>query len=499
MKDSEEVENTFFVKNSDQDMRLLLISPRWHNLYGTFRFIVKLLHFEPPLGLCYLASSCEREGIKTDIIDCEAENFEVEDLLTYIKNNTPDFVGITTTTPTIYEVKRIASEIKRNFKLPIIVGGPHVTLVGKGVLEENSEFDFALTNDCEIRLPMFLKALWEGKNIEKVKGLIYRKNGEIVSTEQPADDFPLDSLPFPAREKLKTHKYRWFVPGVGESIATTFQTSRGCSMRCIFCSERVLYPKVKFRTPENVIEEMKSIKKNHPEIKHIIFVDDTITLVPKRAFEIFKLMEEEKLGFTFECETVANRIDEKLAEQMVRAGLKRINFGIESADERILNLIGKGTNLKDIKRAYKIVKSLGVETRGSVIIGLPYENIKTIAETIRFISSLKELDFAYINIATPYPGTILRDLVMEGKGGTKLYYHGYDMRRYGSAVIGVGMLKPKHLVMLQKIAVLMFYLRPRRILYVIRSRGVGFAMRILVGFVLGNLLDIINSLSKKKR
>lgn len=476
-------------------MNLLLIAPRWLKVYGSFKYITKILHFEPPLGLCYLAASCEKEGINTDILDAEAEGFDVEDIISYVKKTKPDFIGITTTTPTIGEAKRVAQEIKRNFSIPIIVGGPHVTLIGKQVLEENPEFDFAMTNDCEFRLPMFLKLLWDGKDIQKVGGLIFRKNGEVIQNFPPTEDVQFDSIPFPAREKLKIQRYKWFVPGVGERIATTFQTSRGCPLRCIFCSERVLYPKTKLRSPENVIEELKHIKKNHPEIQHIIFIDDTITLVPKRAYEIFRLMEEEKLGFTFECETVANRIDEKLAEQMVRAGLKRINFGIESGDQQILKMVGKGTNIDDIKKAYKIVKSLGVETRGSVIIGLPYENLKTIARTIFFITSLKELDFAYINIATPYPGTVLRDMILGGEGGSKLYYSGYDMKRYGSAVVGVGKLKPNHLVKIQKLAVLLFYMRPRRIMHIIKSRGFGFAFRLLLGFMLGNFLDLFQRTS----
>lgn len=473
-------------------MNLLLIAPRWLNVYGSFKFITKLLHFEPPLGLCYLASSCEKEGIRTDILDCEAEEIEIEDILKYIRQKNPDFIGITTTTPTIGEAKKIAKAIKENFKIPIIVGGPHVTLVGKQVLDENPEFDFALTNDCETRFPAFLKLLWDGKKIEDIEGLIFRKNGETQYTRPPKEDIEFDRIPFPAREKLNIRKYKWFVPGIGEKIATTFQTSRGCPLRCIFCSERVLYPKVKLRSPQNIIDELKHIKKNHPEIEHIIFIDDTITLVPKRAFEIFKLMEEERLGFTFECETVANRIDEKLAEQMVRAGLKRINFGIESGDPQILKMVQKGTTKEDIKRAYKIVKRLGVETRGSVIIGLPYENIKTITRTILFIYSLKELDFAYINIATPYPGTALRDMVLEGKGGAKLYYSGYDMKRYGAAVIGVGNLKPSHLVLIQKIAVILFYSRVRRIINIIRSRGIKFSLQLIFGFIFGNILDISN-------
>lgn len=480
-------------------MKLLLVAPRWLRVYGSFRFITKLLHFEPPLGLCYLASSCEKEGIHTDILDCEAQELKDEDILNYIKREKPDFVGITTTTPTIIEAKRIARAVKENFKIPIIVGGPHATLVGKQVLDENPEFDFALTNDCEIRLPIFLKLLWDGKRIEDVGGLIFRRNGETIHTGVPKEDMEFDHIPFPAREKLKIDRYKWFVPGVGERIATTFQTSRGCPLRCIFCSERILYPKVKLRSPENVIQELKHIKKKHPEIGHIIFIDDTITLVPKRAFEIFKLMEEENLGFTFECETVANRIDEKLAQQMVRAGLKRINFGIESGDPEILKMVQKGTNHDDIKRAYKIVKSLGVETRGSVIIGLPYENIKTIMKTVSFIYSLKDLDFAYINIATPYPGTVLRDMVIEGKGGAKLYYSGYDMRRYGSAVIGVGRLKPSHLVMIQKLAVVLFYSRISRILNIVKSRGIKFSLQLLFGFILGNTLDILNKFQKLQK
>ena len=135
--------------------------------------------------------------------------------------------------------------------------------------------------------------------------------------------------------------------------------------------------------------------------------------------------------------------------------------------------IKKGIRLKEIKEAYRIARKVGLETRGSVMLGHPFETKKTALETLRFITDLRDCQQAYINIATPYPGTELYDMALKGEGGIRLLTQDFkEYRRYGDAVIEVNDLHKQDLIKLQRKGFLMFYLKPKRIIYNLKRAGI---------------------------
>lgn len=180
-----------------------------------------------------------------------------------------------------------------------------------------------------------------------------------------------------------------------------------------------------------------------------------------------------KIKITFEGWTRANTVDEKILSRMKDAGLVRLSFGIESADLEILKIIKKEVRIEEVKKAYKIAKKLGLETRGSVMIGLPGETKETVRRTINFVKNLKELDHLYLNIAMPYPGTELREMALRSDYGLRLISKDYtDLCRYDNAVMEVNDLKHDDLIRLQRRGLLLAYLTPRRIWYNLTRAGV---------------------------
>lgn len=118
-----------------------------------------------------------------------------------------------------------------------------------------------------------------------------------------------------------------------------------------------------------------------------------------------------------------------------------------------------------------------------MILGNPWETRKTVWRTLRFIWGLKDLDQAYINIAAPYPGTVLRDMAIRGEGGITLHEHSYEaLRRYGGGVMTVNDLTPAHLSRMQRLGTLVFYARPRRFVYNLRRAGPKAAARNIKAF-----------------
>lgn len=143
-------------------------------------------------------------------------------------------------------------------------------------------------------------------------------------------------------------------------------------------------------------------------IRNIEFLDDTFTLNQKRAEKICDGIIEQGWDISWGASSRVDTLSKKLVEKMKKAGCWIIFLGIESGSQEILNAIGKGITIEQVKRAVKIVKDAGIEVLGSFIIGFPQDTIETIKKTIKFAKSLN-LDYAQFSILTPYPGTPIYD------------------------------------------------------------------------------------------
>ncbi len=422
-------------------MRLLLINPSFTEIYGNFAPAAKVGVLWPPLGLAYLASNIK--GHKVKILDLEI-NPGLEGTLKKFK---PDAVGVTFTTPLYNQAMNLFKRLKKiNPDIWTLAGGPHPTTLPDSVVS-NEYVDTVLVGEGEIAINNFLE--------NPTKGILER--------EPLIED--IDKIKFPSRGLLENEKYLWSVPKKGIIPMTSFMTSRGCPFMCTFCSQHVIFGrKMRYRSINNVIEEMKIIKEKF-KITHLSMLDDTLWLDKKRTYELCDAMVKEKLDLTFEGYTRVNVITKELLMKLKKAGLNRLSFGVESGNQNILNAATKGITLKQIRNAYNIADKVGIETRMSIIFGLPYETEETIKKTIKFMKSLK-CDQAYVNIGTPFPGTEYYDQASRGYGGLKLLTHDWsEYRRWGNAVIKVNELTPEDLIKWQRKALLEFYLRPKQIYY----------------------------------
>jgi hypothetical protein len=105
-----------------------------------------------------------------------------------------------------------------------------------------------------------------------------------------------------------------------------------------------------------------------------------------------------------------------------------------------------------------------------------------VQKTVDFVCSLK-IHQAYINIATPYPGTALLELARQGYGGLQLLTEDWaEYRRYGNAVMAMNDLSREDLIRLQKAAYLRFYLRPAIIWKNLKRAGLRAALLNAAGF-----------------
>ncbi len=451
-------------------MKIIFLYPKWTSEYGLISVFAKKAGVWPPLNLACLAAIAENLGHEVKIIDGEVENMPLEEMIEETAAFKPDLIGITATTPFYHIVSQLGQGLKQRIsKVPIIIGGAHITILKEKAFEPC--FDYAFIGESDCSFPLFLKQYEKKGNISEVKGMLFRENGKVIFTGEPDPIFDLDSLPLPARHLLKMDKYQ-IGTLQGTKTFAPIMTVRGCPFRCIFCSRKIFGSTFRKRSPELVLEEIKSII-NKYNIRHFIFLDDTLTLDRNHILRICQLLEENKLNITFEGSTRANLIDEEIVSRMVRAGLIRISFGLESVDENIRRIMKKDVPLESYIAANRLTNKYGIETLNSCMIGLPGETVETIKKTLSFLRDSREIKQANISIAVPYPGTELYEMAKRGDYGLKLLIDDFSkFRRYNCATMQVGQLSPDDLIELQNQAFASIYLAPWRWRPMLKKSGI---------------------------
>lgn len=452
-------------------MNVLLLYPTWTGAYGLFGHFARRNSTWPPLNLALLAAIAERHGHNVTILDGESEQVSLDDMVQRAVAMKPDLIGFTATSPFFHLSKTVAEGIKRLAPdIPIAVGGPHITIMKEQALL--SCFDYAFIGEAEESWPQFLNAYEQGKDLSSVAGIIYRRDGEVVSTGQPEDITNLDALPIPARHRLPMSRYKLGTLR-GRLPFTSIQTMRGCPWKCIFCaSEALKTTEMRVRSPRSVVNEMKQVVETFGT-RHFYIVDDVMTLWKDHILEICDLIDREGLQITFEGSTRANLVEEDVIARLVKSGLIRLSFGLETVDPEIRKTMKKQVPLEHYVKANGICNKYGVEALNSVMIGLPGETRETVRATLKFLRQAREVKQANFAIAVPYPGTEFHKLAVNGEKGVRLMTQDFsEYRRYGSAVTTVGELTPNDLIDLQNEGFVSIYSAPWRWIPMLQKHGV---------------------------
>lgn len=376
---------------------IILVNPSgFHNLiYNFFN-----------LGLLSSATYLKDNGFSVFCLDLKWFFMPPkEDLINFILSKKPIAVGFYTIADNMFMVSEAAGLIKKRApETKIILGGPEATVKDSELLKE-SIYDFAVRNEGEITLLELMKNLKNSSvNINDIKGITYKKEGRII--KNPDRDFikDLDALPSPDHDLLG-----------GPGYVYPLVTGRGCPYNCIFCYEKATGKKFRYRSVEKTFEEIINGLEKY-KLKAFSIFDDTFVSDVKRAKDILrrliKFRNEKKADFIFFCEARADILfqDKELAELLKEAGLKRLQIGVESGNQGILNAFKKGITIEQIKRSIKLVYEAGIPSVvGNFILGAPGESKDTIRKSIEFAKELMDIApgvfEATSSFLVPYPGT----------------------------------------------------------------------------------------------
>lgn len=380
-------------------MRVLLINPPFTEYGGLEGQGGK----SAPLNLAYLASYLRKEKpyTKISILDCENLRLKYPEIENRIKEYQPDVMGITMPTP-VYtqglEVAKIAKWINPNIK--VVVGGPHPTAFPKEVSGEPC-IDAAVYGEGEKTFTNLVDAFENGYSLKSIKGIAYNT---YLNPPQPLIE-NLDTIPFPARDLLPLDVY--YAPPTKRETNTpnaNIISSRGCPYNCTYCMSRIIWQKkVRFRSVQNVIDEIKECINKYGR-GEFNFNDELFTLNRKRTLEFCDMVAKCDLRISWVCALRVDYVWGDVLYKMKEAGCKKVMFGFESGSQKVLDLMKKGTTLKQAEEAVKTTKRIGIKTSGAFMIGNIGETEETVRETINFAKKLN-VDTVSFYVASPYPGT----------------------------------------------------------------------------------------------
>lgn len=343
-----------------------------------------------------------------------------------IKDVEPDIIGLSVKTPSVgsaLKVSRIAKTINPN--MLVVWGGPHPSMVPENVIKEN-DVDLVVVGEGEKTLLNYLEKM-DTDEWENIQGIVYKKKNRIINNGVSPTVLDLDSIPFPNKyfDKVTINSEKYPKP-------STIFSSRGCPYQCVYCGSRNIFgQKIRFRSVDNVMEEIKYLHDNFGT-RYFTFDDDTFGVNEKITHDICNRIIESKMKITWECETRANLINHDIVKLLSKAGCTRTWLGIESGNQDILKLIKKGITLNQIHNAFSILKQNNMIIQAFFMIGFPWDTEHTIKNTIDLMMEIKP-DIAVLSVFTPYPGTEIfnycekEGLISKGIDWNSYYHESKDV------------------------------------------------------------------------
>lgn len=450
-------------------MKILFINPPLSKVVDTSLPEVLLEKGDPmpPLGLMYLASYLKKNtDYEAQILDCQVEDMDFEQMKKKIAEINPDIIGITVMTFTLLDVIAAAKIAKKiNPDIKVITGGPHVNIYPQETMAI-PEVDYVVLGEGEMPLKDLLDNIGQPEKLREIKGLVFRDGGNVVNTGQRDLIKDLDSIPFPDRTLLPYKKYSSVMSA--ESPVTTMFTSRGCPFRCLFCDRPHLGKVFRARSANNVVDEMEECQKLG--IKEIFIYDDTFTVDRQRVFDICAEIKKRKLSIVWDVRARVDTVNEEVLLAMKDAGCQRIHFGVEAGSDRVLKVLRKGITIDQVKTAFGLAHKIGITTLAYFMMGSPTETKKDILQTIKLAKKLNP-DYVHLAITTPFPGT---DLYTQGLEQGILPYDYWkrfaeNPTREFTPLYWEENLKKEELMKLLKKAYRGFYFRPAYIIKKILS------------------------------
>ena len=371
--------------DKESNVDVLLVNPP----SSTIRCRYKAEH----LGMGYLAAVLQKENFRVKIIDAPLKDLSIRETVKEIlKTKVSLIIGFSVITPeAFYVVMEIMSFLAlAKVNVYICLGGYFPTFWFKEILERFKDVNSIVLSEGEITFLELVTALHDGRDIKEVKGIAYRRNGNIILNQPGPLIKDLDELPFPNRDTIEQV--------IREDYPVAIYSSRGCRHSCTFCQISNFYrlcpgPGWRARSSTNIVNEIEFLNSNWG-VKSFLFVDDAFLDMTKeshtRAHKIATEILRRKLKIRFAIQCRPDAVEKKTFRILKEAGLYLAFLGIESGIEKSLKYFRKGIGLNQVRNSIRILTELGIEINAGFILSDPNTTWEELRENIKFLKEVRE-------------------------------------------------------------------------------------------------------------
>jgi radical SAM superfamily enzyme YgiQ (UPF0313 family) len=358
-------------------------------------------------GIALLSAVLKKSGYETSLFHI-TKPLSRSDFMRRVKKEEPDLIGFSSTSPMFPLVQEYALWLAE-MDVPTICGGLHPTIAPEEVIGTDG-IDMICRGEGEASLSELCRKMEKNEDISNIPNVWIKRDGNIIKNPIRPLLEDLDILPFSDRSIFNYESL------YGENTGrASFLVSRGCTYNCSYCCNhlvRKIYgsngKSVRFRSVDNVIEEIKKVVEHYPFINSLNF-DDDILFLKRKWSEAFTGKYSREVKLPFICNARANITDKRMVELLKKAGCHHVKLGLESGNEYISNQVpNRNLTNESIKKAFALCKEAGLITESFNMVGVPHDTPNTILDTIKLNANIG-VDKMQISIYQPYQGTRLAE------------------------------------------------------------------------------------------
>ncbi|VVB59252.1 B12 binding domain protein [uncultured archaeon] len=344
-------------QGGNTNYRILLIYPPSHTQQ----------HNSCPMGIQMIAAVLENAGYQVSLLDANAakKRYNLEEIVQIVHQLKPDIIGMTLLTSIVKEAYTLLSHLKST-NAKFIAGGPHATIMPEEVIHHG--FDAVVLGEGEAIIEEAVKALLGQIPKDTVSGWVYKDDkGVPIHTKERPFITNLDDLPLPARHLVNPHNYG---SRKNQNLHRNIFSSRGCPAKCAFCSGGLFGRKFRFRSAQNILDEIIYVYKTYHS-KHFCFVDDAMMVDKNRIKQLCEKLIEYDLPISWSVMTRIDTINEELLTLLARAKCIQIDLGVESGDPQTLRKIHKPHTVEMVQKIIPMIAKFKIKPVVFFIFGFP--------------------------------------------------------------------------------------------------------------------------------
>jgi anaerobic magnesium-protoporphyrin IX monomethyl ester cyclase len=372
----------------------------------------------PPLGTLYAASYLRENRYTVGVFDANLLD-DPKEIKPYLERQKPKIfvlyddgfnyltkMCLTTMREAAFEMIKIA----KNLNCIIVVCSSDSTDHYEKYI--NTGADFVIQGEGEITLKILVDALRDKTDTSDIKGLIFKKNNDIVKNPKRSVLRDLDALPLPAWDLIDMQAYRAIWASGNNEFTLNIATTRGCPFKCNWCAKPIYGNRYNSHSPEYITKHIKYLSDTYG-VNRFWMCDDIFGLKPNWVQNFNTELKKEQLSISY---YIQSRVDLLLKEDTIDAlaesGLEEVWVGAESGSQKILDAMDKDTTVEQIYEATRLLKEKNV--RVAFFIQFGYLN-ETKADITKTVGMIKELvpDNLGISVSYPLPGTKFYDKVKD--------------------------------------------------------------------------------------